>query len=556
MYIYLFFCVKWCTKPVFHWAQVYSYWEKMRFSGKIFFMNPRAFGIMKCTDKSEGTKVPLKYRRNTLPERKKLNKSEFPEVSKIRSVYMGGFFGVASKEDCVFDLFFGVDYHSHLGTRRAGMAVYSEENGFDKAIHNIENAPFRTKFSSESNSMHGNLGIGCISDYEAQPILVRSHHGSFAITTVGKINNADEIANEILKTNTHFFEMQNGEINPTELVAAIINQKENFIDGIRYAQEIIDGSMSMLALTPRGIYAARDKLGRTPIVIGQKDDEGFCASFESFAYLNLGYHDYKELGPGEIAVLTPDACKTLVAPGDKMRICTFLWIYYGYPSSSYEGISVEKMRYNCGRLLARRDDAKPDIVAGVPDSGIAHAVGYANESGIPFSRPFVKYTPTWPRSFMPTVQSKRNLIAKMKLIPVHDLIEGQSLLLIDDSIVRGTQLRETTEFLYESGAKEVHIRPACPPLLFGCKYLNFSRSNSEMELITRRVINELEGGEASLETVYEYTDPDGEKYQKMVDKICEKLNFTSLRYHRLDDMIEAVGIDPDKLCTYCWNGRE
>ena len=544
-------------KTVFHWAQVYSYWEKMRFSGKIFFMYLRGFGIMKCTDKSEGAKGPLrKYRRNPLPERKKLHKPELPKVSKIRSVYMGGFFGVASKEDCVFDLFFGVDYHSHLGTRRAGMAVYSEENGFDKAIHNIENAPFRTKFSSESNSMHGNLGIGCISDYEAQPILVRSHHGTFAITTVGKINNADEIANEILKTNTHFFEMQNGEINPTELVAAIINQKDNFIDGIRYAQEIIDGSMSMLALTSRGVYAARDKLGRTPIVIGQKDGEGFCASFESFAYLNLGYHDYRELGPGEIAVLTPEECKTLVAPGDKMRICTFLWIYYGYPSSSYEGISVEKMRYNCGRLLARRDDAKPDIVAGVPDSGIAHAVGYANESGIPFSRPFVKYTPTWPRSFMPTVQSKRDLIAKMKLIPVHDLIEGQSLLLIDDSIVRGTQLRETTEFLYESGAKEVHIRPACPPLLFGCKYLNFSRSNSEMELITRRVINELEGGDASLETVYEYADPDGEKYQKMVDKICEKLNFTSLRYHRLDDMIEAVGIDPDKLCTYCWNGRE
>lgn len=469
---------------------------------------------------------------------------------------MGGFFGVASKEDCVFDLFFGVDYHSHLGTRRAGMAVYSEESGFDKAIHNIENAPFRTKFASESNSMHGNLGIGCISDFEAQPILVRSHHGTFAITTVGKINNAAEIADTILKSNTHFFEMQNGDINPTELVASIINQKENFIDGIRYAQDIIDGSLSMLILTPKGIYAARDKLGRTPIVIGQKDGEGYCASFESFAYLNLGYHDYKELGPGEVVVFNADEFKTLIQPGDKMRICTFLWIYYGYPSSSYEGISVEKMRYNCGRLLAKRDDAKPDIVAGVPDSGTAHAVGYANESGIPFSRPFVKYTPTWPRSFMPTIQSKRDLIAKMKLIPVHDLIEGKSLLLIDDSIVRGTQMRETTEFLYESGAKEVHIRPACPPLLFGCKYLNFSRSNSEMELIARRVINELEGGEASLETVYEYTDPDGEKYQKMVKRIGEKLNFTSLRYHRLDDMIEAVGIDPDKLCTYCWSGKE
>ncbi|MDE7123963.1 MAG: amidophosphoribosyltransferase, partial [Eubacterium sp.] len=323
----------------------------------------------------------------------------------------------------------------------------------------------------------------------------------------------------------------------------------------RYAQEIIDGSMSMLILTPKGIYAARDKLGRTPIVAGQKEN-GYCFSFESFAYLNLGYTDYRELGPGEIAVMTADGIKTLVQPGKDMKICTFLWIYYGYPSSSYEGISVEKMRYNCGQALARRDNVKPDIVAGVPDSGIAHAVGYANESGVPFSRPFVKYTPTWPRSFMPTHQSKRNLIAKMKLIPIHDLIEGKSLLLIDDSIVRGTQLRETTEFLYSSGAKEVHIRPACPPLLYGCKYLNFSRSTSEMELITRRVIKEFEGDNVSEETLAEYADPDSEKYQKMIDRICEKLHFTSLRYHRLDDMIEAVGIEPEKLCTYCWNGKE
>jgi len=320
---------------------------------------------------------------------------------------MGGFFGAASKDDCVFDLFFGVDYHSHLGTRRAGMAVYSEDEGFDKAIHNIENAPFRTKFTKESNSMHGTLGIGCISDFEAQPILVRSHHGTFAITTVGKINNADEIVESIIKSNTHFFEMQNGEINPTELVAAIINQKENFIDGIRYAQEIIDGSMSMLILTPKGVYAARDKLGRTPIVAGQKEN-GYCFSFESFAYLNLGYTDYRELGPGEIAVMTADGIKTLVQPGKDMKICTFLWIYYGYPSSSYEGISVEKMRYNCGQALARRDNVKPDIVAGVPDSGIAHAVGYANESGVPFSRPFVKYTPTWPRSYEAYSDSRFN----------------------------------------------------------------------------------------------------------------------------------------------------
>lgn len=468
---------------------------------------------------------------------------------------MGGFFGVASREDCVFDLFFGVDYHSHLGTRRAGLAVYSEEDGFDKAIHNIENAPFRTKFTKESNDMQGNMGIGCISDFEAQPILVRSHHGTFAITTVGKINNSDEIVESIIKTNTHFFEMQNGGINQTELVAAIINQKENFVEGIRYAQEIIDGSLSMLILTPKGIYAARDKMGRTPIVLGKKD-EGYCASFESFAYLNLGYTDYKELGPGEIVVMTADGVKTLVAPGKDMKICTFLWIYYGYPSSSYEGISVEKMRYNCGRLLAKRDNVKPDIVAGVPDSGIAHAIGYANESKVPFSRPFVKYTPTWPRSFMPTHQSKRNLIAKMKLIPIHDLINGKSLLLIDDSIVRGTQLRETTEYLFEAGAKEVHIRPACPPLFYGCKYLNFSRSNSEMDLITRRVIQKLEGCEPTDDIIQQYIDPNSDKYAAMIEEIRKQLHFTSLRYHRLDDMIESVGIDADKLCTYCWDGKE
>ena len=468
---------------------------------------------------------------------------------------MSGFFGVTSKEDCVFDLFFGTDYHSHLGTRRAGMAVYDRENGFDKAIHNIENAPFRTKFTKESTEMKGTMGIGCISDYEAQPILMRSHHGTFAITTVGKINNADEIVQNIIQDRVHFFEMHGGEINPTELVAALINQKDNFVEGIRYAQDTIDGSLSMLVLTPKGIYAARDKMGRTPIVLGKKDD-GLCASFESFAYLNLGYSDCHELGPGEIVVFDSDGYKTLVAPGKKMKICTFLWVYYGYPSSSYEGISVEKMRYNCGRLLAKRDDAKTDIVAGVPDSGTAHAIGYANESGIPFSRPFIKYTPTWPRSFMPTYQSKRDLIAKMKLLPVQDLIEGKSLLLIDDSIVRGTQLRETTEFLYTRGAKEVHIRPACPPLLFGCKYLNFSRSSSEMELITRRVIKELEGKDPDEATLREYADPDSDKYAAMLEGIRKTLHFTSLRYHRLDDLMESVGIDKDKLCTYCWNGEE
>lgn len=468
---------------------------------------------------------------------------------------MGGFFGAVSKEDCVFDLFFGVDYHSHLGTRRAGMAVYDSESGFDKAIHNIENAPFRTKFTKESNSMHGQMGIGCISDFEAQPILIRSHHGTYAISTVGKINNIDEIADEIIKTNTHFFEMHGGGINQTELVAAIINQKENFIEGIRYVQEIVDGSISILILTPKGVYAVRDKLGRTPISIGQKED-GYCASFESFAYLNLGYKEYKELGPGEAVVLTPDGVKTLIPAGDKMRICTFLWIYYGYPSASYEGISVEKMRYNCGKALAKRDNVKPDIVAGVPDSGIAHAIGYSNEAGIPYSRPFIKYTPTWPRSFMPTNQTKRNLIAKMKLIPIHDLIDGKSLLLIDDSIVRGTQLRETTEYLFESGAKEVHIRPACPPLFYGCKYLNFSRSTSEMDLITRRVIKKLEGVDPTDEIIKEYVDPEGEKYAAMIEEIRKELHFTTLRYHRLDDMIASVGIDSDKLCTYCWDGKE
>lgn len=468
---------------------------------------------------------------------------------------MGGFFGAALKKDCVFDLFFGTDYHSHLGTRRAGMAVYSEKNGFDRAIHNIENAPFRTKFDKDVNEMHGNMGIGCISDYEPQPLLVRSHHGTYAITTVGKINNMDEIVQKIFTMgHAHFLEMSGGDINATELVAAIINQKENLIDGITYAQELIDGSMTLALLTPKGIYAARDKMGRTPVVIGKKED-GYCISFESFAYLNLGYTQERELGPGEVAIITPEEVRTLVKPGNNMKICTFLWIYYGYPSSSYEGVSVEKMRYNCGALLAKRDDVEPDNVAGVPDSGIAHAVGYSNESGIPFSRPFVKYTPTWPRSFMPTIQSQRNLIAKMKLIPVHDLIQNKSLLLIDDSIVRGTQLRETTEFLYQSGAREVHIRPACPPLLYGCKYLNFSRSTSEMDLITRRIIKEMEGDGKNV-NLSAYSNPETPEYQEMVKRIGVQLNFTSLRYHRLDDMIESVGIDKDRLCTYCWDGKE
>lgn len=471
---------------------------------------------------------------------------------------MGGFFGVVStkNEDCLFDLFFGIDYHSHLGTRRGGMAVYGDGK-FNRSIHNIENAPFRTKFDRDIQEMKGTMGIGCISDYEPQPLMVRSHHGTYAITTVSRINNTDELVKTVFANgSSHFLEMSGGDINPTELVASLINQKENIIDGIKYALDAIDGSLTMLILTEKGIYAARDKYGRTPLVIGKKDD-AYCMAFEDFSYRNLGYSDYKELGPGEIDIVTPEGVKVLLPAGDKKKVCTFLWVYYGYPSSSYEGISVEKMRYNCGKALAKRDNVTPDIVAGIPDSGTAHAIGYSNESGIPFSRPFIKYTPTWPRSFMPTIQSKRDLIAKMKLLPIHDLIKGKSLLLIDDSIVRGTQLRETTEFLYQNGAKEVHIRPACPPLVFGCKYLNFSRSKSEMDLITRRVIARLEGTEnPSKEILKEYTNPDSEKYETMLEEIRKELNFTTLRFNRLDDMLEAVGIPAENLCTYCWNGEE
>jgi amidophosphoribosyltransferase len=468
---------------------------------------------------------------------------------------MSGFFGVASQQDCVFDLFFGVDYHSHLGTRRGGMAVYGK-NGFDRAIHNIENAPFRTKFDKDVQEMEGNFGIGSISDYEPQPLIIRSHHGTYAICTVGKINNLKELIQMLFdQGHAHFQEMSTGEINATEIVAALINTKGNLIEGIRYAQERIDGSMSILLLNQAGIYAARDKMGRTPVVIGRKED-GYCVSFENYAYKNLGYTDDRELGPGEVVILTERSCTSLVAPGKDMKICTFLWVYYGYPASFYEGISVEKMRYQCGAKMAGRDHVKADIVAGIPDSGTAHAVGYANASGIPFSRPFIKYTPTWPRSFMPTMQSRRNLIARMKLLAVDDLIKDKSLLLIDDSIVRGTQLRETTEFLYQCGAKEVHIRPACPPLLYGCKYLNFSRSTSEMDLITRRVIERLEGGSVTEEILKEYANPESEKYEQMVEEIRKELNFTTLRFNRLDDMLDATGVDHCKLCTYCWDGRE
>lgn len=469
---------------------------------------------------------------------------------------MGGFFGVASKEACNLDLFYGTDYHSHLGTRRGGMATYGSD-GWKRAIHNIENSPFRTKFEKDVDTMKGNIGIGCISDYDPQPILIQSHLGCFGITTVGKINNADQLIRNLYENgHTHFQSMTNGQINSTELVAALICKKDSFVEGIRYVQSVVEGSMTLLLLTENGIYAARDLLGRTPVVIGKKEN-AYCVSFESFAYINLGYTDYKELGPGEIVYVTPESVETVSPACEKMRICLFLWVYYGYPTSSYEGVGVEEMRYNCGKLLAQRDDHSidVDIVAGVPDSGIAHAIGYANESGIPYARPFIKYTPTWPRSFMPTTQSQRNLIARMKLIPVHSLIEDRSLLLIDDSIVRGTQLRETTEFLYQSGAKEVHVRPACPPLLYGCKYLNFSRSKSDLDLITRRIIREWEG-DNDVNVLGEYADPNSDRYAAMLEEIRKRQNFTSLRYHRLDDLIKSIGIDACQVCTYCFNGVE
>ena len=470
---------------------------------------------------------------------------------------MGGFFGVASKNDCVLELFYGVDYHSHLGTRRGGMATYGKA-GFNRAIHNIENSPFRTKFDRDVSEMKGHLGIGCISDFEPQPLLIQSHLGSFAVTTVGKVNNYEELLNRLYNNaRSHFQEMTNGQINVTELVAALICEKDSILEGIKYVQELVDGSMTMLVMTKEGIYAARDRYGRTPLVVGHKTD-AYCVSFESHAYINLGYTDYKVLGPAEIVYVTPEGVEVLCKPQEEMKICSFLWVYYGYPTSSYEGVNVEEMRYKCGSMLAKRDgnSVRPDIVAGVPDSGIAHAIGYANESGIPYARPFIKYTPTWPRSFMPTNQSQRNLIARMKLIPVHALIENKKLLLIDDSIVRGTQLRETTEFLYQSGAKEVHVRPACPPIMYGCKYLNFSRSKSEMELIARQMIKKREGDDVSKEVLEEYSNPCTCRYAQMIEDIRKQQNFTTLRYHRLDDLLTSIGIEPCKVCTYCFDGKE
>lgn len=469
---------------------------------------------------------------------------------------MGGVFGVVSRESCVTDLFFGVDYHSHLGTRRGGMAVYSAQTGFERAIHNIENSPFRTKFERDVGEMEGTMGIGCISDTDPQPLIVRSHLGNYAITTVGRINNLEELVKQAFANgSSHFLEMSGGRVNATELTACLINQKDSIPEGIRHAQALIDGSMTILLLTREGLYAARDRMGRTPLFIGKKEG-ALCVSFESFAYLNLGYRDEHTLGAGEIDFLTPDGYEMVSPPGDKMKICAFLWTYFGYPTSSYEGVNVEQMRYDCGRILAQNDpETQVDFVAGVPDSGTAHAIGYANESGIPFARPFIKYTPTWPRSFMPQNQSVRNQVAHMKLIPVDALIRDKRLLFIDDSVVRGTQMRETVDFLYESGAKEVHIRPACPPILFGCKYLNFSRSTSDMDLISRSVIQELEG-EEGFRHLEEYCDARTGRYERMVEGVCRRMRVTTLRYQTIKGRLDAIGIDPDKVCTYCWTGRE
>ena len=469
---------------------------------------------------------------------------------------MSGFFGVVSKKDCVMELFFGVDYHSHLGTKRGGLVVHGE-NGFQRSIHNIQNSPFRTKFEKDAEELEGNLGIGCISDFEPQPLLVHSHLGSFAITTVGRINNMDELMNLCFASGkVQFLESSKGQINQTEMVAALINLKNNVIEGLTFAQEHIKGSMSILLLFPDKIYACRDKFGRTPIIIGSKKG-AHCAVFESSSFVNLGFKYVKDLGPGEIVSITSDNVVQEKAPGTKKRVCSFLWTYYGYPTATYEGINVEAMRYRCGKLLRSRDEITADAVAGVPDSGVPHAIGYANASGIPYTRPFIKYTPTWPRSFTPHSQAQRNLIAHMKLIPVKELIRNQKLVLIDDSIVRGTQLRETTDFLYNLGAKEVHVRPACPPIMFGCKYLNFTRSTTEMDLITRKVIAELEGTEEIAEELLNnYINPDHPKYHEMVEEIRKRMHFDSLKYHRLDDLIEAIGLPECELCTYCFNGKQ
>ena len=474
---------------------------------------------------------------------------------------MGGFFGAVSKRDVTLDIFFGVDYHSHLGTRRGGMLIHDPQDGFQRQIHSIENTPFRTKFEKDLSDFHGCSGIGCISDTDPQPLLVRSHLGLYAITTVGIINNADALVERYFSDHGHqFMAMSSGKVNSTELAAALINQKDDLVSGILHAQDEIQGSLTLLILTDKGeIIAARDKLGRLPVLVG-KNDQGHCVSFESFAYHKLGYHDEYELGPAEIVRLTPDAVEVLSPARDEMKMCAFMWVYYGYPNSNYEGMNVEVMRYRNGAIMARDEAARGacpevDFVAGVPDSGIPHAIGYSTESKMPFGRPFIKYTPTWPRSFMPANQDLRNKIANMKQVPVPELIRDKKLLFVDDSIVRGTQLRETVNFLYDSGAAEVHMRSACPPIMYSCKYLSFSSSKSDMDLIARRVVDQLEG-EEGVAHLSEYADARTERGQCLLKTICEDMGFDSLSYQSLQGMIEAIGIDPEKICTYCWDGRE
>ena len=474
---------------------------------------------------------------------------------------MGGFFGITSKAECLMDVFFGVDYHSHLGTRRGGMAAYDPQIGLQRVIHNIENSPFRTKFEHVLEEMSGTAAIGCISDTDPQPLLIRSKLGTYAISIVGAINNAEALIDQYLSGSAgHFDAMTGGKVNSTELIAVLISQKSSYVEGIRFVQQVVEGTANILLLTDEGkLIAARDRLGRIPVQIGRNED-GYCASFEQFAYTKLGYEHVCELGPGEIVELTPEGMRQLSPPGKEMHMCAFLWSYFGYPTSTYEGINVEAMRYRNGAAIAERDMAQGrsmdiDYVGGVPDSGTPHAIGYANRTGRPFARAFIKYTPTWSRSFTPAKQADRNRIAKMKQIPVHDLIQDKNLLFVDDSIVRGTQLKETVDFLYENGAKSVHMRSACPPIMYGCKFLNFSRSTNDMDLISRRVIVELEG-EEGLKHIDEYADGSTERGKAMRKMICDKFKFASLGFQTLEGVINAIGLEPCKLCTYCWNGKE
>lgn len=473
---------------------------------------------------------------------------------------MGGFFGAVSKRDVVMDIFFGADYHSHLGTRRGGMTVYDKEKGFQRAIHSIENTPFRTKFEKDIEEMSAHIGIGCISNSDPQPLLVRSHLGLYAIAMVGLVRNAEQLVEKYFSDHGHqFMAMSSGKVNEVELVAALINQKDSLVEGILHAQEEIEGSITILLLKSDSIIVARDKRGRLPVLIG-KNEEGHCVSLESFAYHKLGYEDSYELGPGEIVEITAEKATQLHAPSEDLKICAFLWSYYGYPNSNYEGINVELMRCRNGEIMARDEKEKGicpevDYVAGIPDSGVPHAIGYANQSKMPYARPLIKYTPTWPRSFMSSNQAVRNKVAKMKQIPVHELIEGKKLLFVDDSIVRGTQLRETVEFLYENGAKEVHMRSACPPIMYGCKYLNFSSSKSEMELLSRQTVKKIEG-EEGFKHLDEYADNTTERGKCMLKTICEELGFDSLQFQSLDGLLEAIGLDRSKVCTYCWTGKE